>query len=209
MLVSDFLNIVKSGNLSETKVTDSSLLNFLNLGLIEIYGKYSLNIQEENYTLTSSTEYDLPDDFISCVKVTSPGMYYRNTEGLVIPVSNSLFELSINSYGDYNGILITEFGILKVENPILGQTIRLIYKAYPKIVTSQNLISKLKLGNQYLEALSMYMTYLGFMQNGGGTQGDSNTYLNRYKLACTSLEEKGDTNKISNIATKFNDRGFV
>ena len=209
MLVGDFLNIVKSGNLSETKVTDSSLLNFLNLGLIELYGKYSLSVQEENYILTSDTEYDLPDNFISCIKVTSPGSYYRSNEGLVTPLPTQLFELSINSYGDYNGILITEYGMLKVDNPIVGQPIRMIYKASPKELTSQNLTAKLKIGNQYLEALSMYMTYLGFMQNGGGTQGDSNTYLNRYIMACNALEANGDTNKISNINNKFNERGFA
>ena len=209
MLVNDFLNIVKSGNLSETKVTDASLLNFLNLGLNELYGKYSLSIQEENYVLTSNTEYDLPDNFISCVKVTSPGMYYRSNEGLVTPLSIQLFELSINSYGDYNGVLITEYGMLKVDTPIVGQSIRMIYKASPKELTAQNLTSKLKIGNQYLEALSMYMTYLGFMQNGGGTQADSNTYLTRYKNACLSLEDNGDTSKISNVNNKFNERGFA
>lgn len=209
MLVGDFLNIVKSGNLSETKVTDSSLLNFLNLGLIELYGKYSLSVQEENYVLTSDTEYDLPDNFISCIKVTSPGIYYRSNEGLITPLPAQLFELSINSYGDYNGILITEYGMLKVDNPIVGQPIRMIYKAAPKELTTQNLTAKLKIGNQYLEALSMYMTYLGFMQNGGGTQADSNTYLNRYIMACNALEANGDTNKISNINNKFNERGFA
>jgi len=209
MLVSDFLNIVKSGNLSETKVTDASLLNFLNLGLNELYGKYSLNIKEENYVLTSDTEYDLPDDFISCIKVTSPSEYHRDTNGNIAKLSDSLFELSINVYGDWNSLLITEFGMLKIDKPIVGQSIRLIYKASPKQLTSSNLTSKLKIGNQYLEALSMYMTYLGFMQNGGGTQGDSNTYLNRYVMACNNLETNGDTSKISNVNNKFNERGFV
>lgn len=209
MLVGDFLNIVKTGNLSETKVTDASLLNFLNLGLIELYGKYSLSIQEENYVLTSNTEYDLPDNFISCVRVTSPSEYHRDSSGLITKIIDPLFELSVNVYGDYNGILITEFGMMKVDSPIVGQPIRMIYKASPKELTSSNLTAKLKIGNQYLEALSMYMTYLGFIQNGGGTQADSNMYLNRYEKACLSLEAIGDLSKISNTNNKFNKRGFV
>lgn len=209
MLVSDLLNLVKTGNLAETKVTDASLINFLNLGLAELYSKYSLNIKEESYTLTEDTDYVLPSDFISLVKATTSNLFYRDLSGNFTKSNPGIFELSINVLGDYNSVIITDMNTLKIGYPISGQVINILYSAYPKQFTSNNLNTKLPIRDQYLEALTMYMTYLGFMQNGGGSQADSNVYLNRYERACQSLEQRGSLNKLTEFNSKFHDRGYV
>ena len=209
MLASELIQIVKTGNLSETKVTDASLVNFLNLGLKKIYDKFSLKIVEEIYIVDDSEDYSLPKDYINYVRVTSPKEFYRDNFGNFKYYPNKEFELSVNVYGDYNGILITDYNTLKVEYPIIGQTIKLTYKAFPKPFTDSTLNSELKIRDQYLEPLIDYMTYLGFVQNGGGTQADSNIYLNRYELAVNNLILNGSINRVSSLNTKFHDRGYV
>ena len=209
MLVSDLITQVKTGNLAETKVTDTSLVSFLNSSLNILYDKYSLQIKEEVFILTTETEYSLPVDFISLVKATTPNNYYRSIDGQFVKKDTGIFELALGILGDYNSIFITDMYTLKVEYPINNQPITVLYKASPKPITINNLNIRLPIRDQYLEALTMYMTYLGFMQNGGGSQNDTNKYLDRYKNACLELENNGSINKVTEVNYKFYDRGFV
>jgi hypothetical protein len=55
----------------------------------------------------------------------------------------------------------------------------------------------------------LYVTYLGFMQNGGGTATDTNLYLSRYKAAIQELINTGDYLNQYKLDNKFFSRGFV
>jgi hypothetical protein len=209
MLVSDLMQIIRVGNLSQINPTDESLIASINIALNKIYRHFHLNVKQFDLTVTSAKEYDLPIDFISAVRVTSPMVYHRNSLGETdSPATVGNMEMSVNKYDDYNGILIPNNKKLRIEFPIIGQVISISYDASPVIITLANLHIDIPIADQYLEAIMDYATYTCFLQQTGGSSVDTNLYLSRYTNSISLLETEGVTNKIDNEFSKFTVRGY-
>lgn len=210
MLVSEFISLVKEGSLNQTTITEASIIKFINIGLIELFSKFNLNNPTEVITLVEGTdEYTLPTNFISTISITTSGEYFRDNFGVITPIQEETFEVPINVQGDFNSVFINSKGILTVPLQVTGQTYTLVYRASPVIVTNQSLNTELEILPQYLEPLMLYVTYLGFMQNGGGTATDTNLYLSRYKAAVQELINTGSYQSQYTLDNKFYNRGFV
>lgn len=210
MIVSDFISLVKDGSLHQTTITEASIIKFINIGLIELFSKFNLSNPTEVITLVEGTdEYTLPTNFISTISITTSGEYFRDNFGVITPIQEETFEVPVNVQGDFNSVFINSKGILTVPLQVIGQTYTLVYRASPVIVTNQSLNTELEILPQYLEPLMLYVTYLGFMQNGGGTATDTNLYLSRYKAAVQELINTGSYQSQYTLDNKFYNRGFV
>ena len=210
MLVSDFISLVKEGSLNQTTVTEASIIKFINIGLIELFSKFNLSNPTEVITLVEGTnEYALPDDFISIISITTSGEYFRDNLGVITPILDNIFDVPVNVQGDYNSVFVNSKLVLTVPLQVTGQTYSLVYRASPVTVTDQTLDEELEILPQYLEPLMLYVTYLGFMQNGGGTPTDTNLYLSRYKAAVQELINTGSYQSQYTLDNKFYNRGFV
>lgn len=210
MIVSDFISLVKDGSLHQTTITEASIIKFINIGLIELFSKFNLSNPTEVITLVEGTdEYTLPTNFISTISITTSGEYFRDNFGVITPIQKETFEVPVNVQGDFNSVFINSKGILTVPLQVTGQTYTLVYRASPVIVTNQSLNTELEILPQYLEPLMLYVTYLGFMQNGGGTATDTNLYLSRYKAAVQELINTGSYQSQYSLDNKFYNRGFV
>lgn len=210
MLVSDFISLVKEGSLNQTTITEANIIKFINIGLIELYSKFNLSNPTEVITLVEGTdEYALPDDFISVISITTSGEYFRNSLGDITPIQDDTFDVPVNVQGDFNSVFINSKLVLTVPLQVTGQTYTLVYRASPITVTAQTLNEELSILPQYLEPLMLYVTYLGFMQNGGGTPTDTNLYLSRYKAAVQELINAGSYQSQYSLDNKFYNRGFV
>lgn len=210
MIVSDFISLVKDGSLHQTTITEASIIKFINIGLIELFSKFNLSNPTEVITLVEGTdEYTLPTNFISTISITTSGEYFRDNFGVITPIQEDVFEVPVNVQGDFNSVFINSKGILTVPLQVTGQTYTLVYRASPVIVTNQSLNTELEILPQYLEPLMLYVTYLGFMQNGGGTATDTNLYLSRYKAAVQELINTGSYQSQYTLDNKFYNRGFV
>lgn len=210
MIVSDFISLVKDGSLHQTTITEASIIKFINIGLIELFSKFNLSNPTEVITLVEGTdEYTLPTNFISTISITTSGEYFRDNLGVITPIQEDVFEVPVNVQGDFNSVFINSKGILTVPLQVTGQTYTLVYRASPVIVTNQSLNTELEILPQYLEPLMLYVTYLGFMQNGGGTPTDTNLYLSRYKAAVQELINTGSYQSQYTLDNKFYNRGFV
>ena len=210
MLVSDFISLVKEGSLNQTTVTEASIIKFINIGLIEIYSKFNLSNKEVDITLTEGTDkYLLPSDFVNIYSITTDGLYFRDYLGVITPITDNTFEVPVNIKGDFNSVFFNTPGVITVPLQITGQVLTITYKASPVVITSQSLEEELDVASQFLEPLMLYVTYLGFMQNGGGTPTDTNLYLSRYNTAILELISTGDYLNQYVIDNKFYNRGFV
>lgn len=210
MIVSDFISLVKDGSLHQTTITEASIIKFINIGLIELFSKFNLSNPTEVITLVEGTdEYTLPTNFISTISITTSGEYFRDNFGVITPIQEDVFEVPVNVQRDFNSVFINSKGILTVPLQVTGQTYTLVYRASPVIVTNQSLNTELEILPQYLEPLMLYVTYLGFMQNGGGTATDTNLYLSRYKAAVQELINTGSYQSQYSLDNKFYNRGFV
>jgi hypothetical protein len=209
MKVNDFITLVKDGSLHQTTVTQDSLIQFINLGLQEVYEKFNLKNKTITITLTSATSYTLPTDLTSIDSITSPGKYYRNDLGTIIDIIED-FELGINvNYDKYNSVFIDDNIDMKVPNPIVGQILTIDYRATPIAVTALTLTAELPLANQYINPLMLYVTYLGFLQNGGANAVDVRASLSLYDKVCEAILISGNYINSFGLNNKFFNRGFV
>lgn len=209
MLVSEFISLVKDGPLHQTTITEASIVKFINIGLVELYSKFNLNNPTEVITLVEGTnEYALPSNFMSVISVTTSGKYFRDSKGIISPIMDDTFEVPINVSGDFNSIFFYSKGIVTIPLQVTGQTYSITYRASPVTVTLQTVNSELSIESQFLEPLMLYVTYLGFMQNGGGTPTDTNLYLSRYKDAVQELINTGTYMSHYSLDNKFSNRGF-
>lgn len=209
MLVSEFISLVKDGPLHQTTITEASIVKFINIGLVELYSKFNLNNPTEVITLVEGTnEYALPSNFMSVISVTTSGEYFRDSKGNISPIMDDIFEVPINISGDFNSIFFYSKGIVTIPLQVTGQTYSITYRASPVNVTLQTVNSELSIESQFLEPLMLYVTYLGFMQNGGGTPTDTNLYLSRYKAAVQELINTGTYMSHYSLDNKFSNRGF-
>lgn len=210
MIVSDFISLVKDGSLAQTAITEASVIKFINIGLTELYSKFNLSNKEITITLTEGTDkYLLPSDFMNVFSITTDGIYFRDNLGVITPITEDTFELSVNIHGDYNSVFFNTPGVITVPLQVTGQVLTIVYKTSPVVITDQSLNEEVDIPSQLLEPLMLYVTYLGFMQNGGGTPTDTNLYLSRYKAAVLELTNTGDYLNQYKIDNKFFNRGFV
>lgn len=210
MIVSDFISLVREGSLNQTTVSEASIIKFINIGLTELYVRFNLSNKEVDITLTEGTDkYLLPSDFVNVYSITTSGLYFRDYLGVITPIIDDTFEVPVNIKGDFNSVFFNTPGIITVPLQVTGQVLSITYKASPVVITLQSLEEELDIASQFLEPLMLYVTYLGFMQNGGGTPTDTNLYLSRYNAAILELISTGDYLNQYVLDNKFYNRGFV
>ena len=216
MKVSEFIDLAITTTLAQTTVTQDSILKFTNLGLNVLYSKFNLNNKTVLiHLIEGTTQYLLPSDCINIESVTTPTIYYRNYEGLLGDVVDDndgdldLFDVPVNVNKDTNSVFVNSNNILTVNTPITGQILTVLYKASPIKLTTQSLNEELELPSSMLDVLLMYVTYLGFLQNMGGTATDTGIMFQRYSQALQALVDSGSYEKHFNVDNKFYSRGFV
>jgi len=207
MLLSEFVTLVQDGSLHQTSVTQESIISYTNLAIQTISDEFDLLSKTEVVTLSDSvTEYDLPNDFESMYSIVTPGMYWRDLQGKIVPRIDS-FEVGVNVKGSCNSIFISDNLVFTAPYPITGQPLTLDYKATPAQIS--NLSSKLPLASQYNSVLMLYVTYLGFQQALGASHADTMTAFKAYRVGVDSLNESGTFVNSFGFNNKFNERGFV
>ena len=216
MKIFEFIDLVTTTTLAQTTVKQDSIIKFINLGLNVLYSKFNLNNKEYKITLIEGTnQYLLPADYINIESITTPVIYYKNYEGILNNTMDDndgdidLYDVPVNVSKDTNSVFVNTNGILTVNIPITGQVLTVIYKASPIKITSQSLNEELELPSSMIDVLYMYVTYLGFLQNMGGTATDTGLMYQRYNQALQSLVDSGSYEKHFNVDDKFFNRGFV
>lgn len=208
MILSEFITLTKEGSLAQTKVTESSIISFTNLGIQVISDEFDLLNKKEIITLQANiTEYDLPSDFESAYIITTPGIYWRDLKGNLTKQRTEPFEVGINVIGDFNSIFISDNLTFTVPYPIANQPLTLEYKSTPPTVKS--LTSKLPIASQYFIVLMLYVTYLGFLQSQGSSHADTLSAFKAYRNSVDSINETGTFINTFGFNNKFNERGFV
>jgi hypothetical protein len=208
MKIIDFINLVKDGPLRQVSINQTDLVSYINLGLQEVYQKFNLDTKTETITLTTALEYDLPLDFTSVNYIRTSGNYYRDEQGNLYNL-NEDFDLAINEPNNFNSIFINNNLTLYVPYPVVGQELTLNYKASPVLIAEFELDTDMLVANQYLNPLMMYVTYLGFLQNGGSSIPEIKSSLQLYEEACNSILMSGNYINHTGYDNKFEERGFV
>lgn len=215
MTVQQVIDIASMGELKNLSVSKDTtdVLSFINLGMIELYKRFPLNVNEvvitlgstgdtvNPYTMINDEIYKMPSDFMWIVAAYEEVPEDSEEVVIEVPINEEDNPLSLNTIS-WN----------KVQIPITvtGSFISIIYVASPIYYTSLDLEADLELPPQMLEALLHYIGYRGHTSVTGEIQAEHTTHYTRFEASCARIERMGMfTSDDLSLKGRISTRGFI
>jgi hypothetical protein len=205
MKISDVINLAKVSELNTLAVKDNipALINFINLGLLELYAEFNLYTEEALIELVEGTSiYDLPDNLMYIT-----GAFEAPPEGSCLNAN----PLPINEEGNPYSVNTINFKQIQVPLTTTGAYISILYTPRPPEFLAADVSEELPLPNQLIQPLLLFMAAKGHgaIRTDGQSQGD--VYFARFKRACDERKTQGVVIAADDLsmATRIGSRGFV
>ena len=204
MTIRQVIDLAKSSELTGLPVAskDEAVLGFINLGVLELYKRFTLKVEEWLVALEDDKSYyTAPEDFMWIIaaygEVGSDSIEQVN----ILPVNEEDNPLSINTVG---------WNKIQVPLSVTGAYISVIYAATPKHYGAADISNTIDIPPQMMEAL---LAYIGWRANSTidtGVQTEDSVWYRRFEDSCSRVEIKGFTNANDMIMTnRLSLRGFV
>lgn len=215
MTIQEAIDMAKRGKLKNSNIVnnDAAILDTLNLGLVELYKRFPLRVDEAIITLRDGkTEYKMDG---TDVDVSMP--------------DNSQFMWIVAAYQEVtdevevNKVLTVQIPVNEEENPLSIQTVAwntiqiptvndgayvsLIYTAAPDLLTASDLTVALPLPPQMVEPLLEYMCYQA--NSTLDAEVDTDKYYQRFEASCSRIELRGMTTSDDLDMSDRQLKGFV
>lgn len=204
MTIRQVIDLAKSSELTGLPVAskDETVLGFINLGVLELYKRFTLKVEEWLVALEDDKSYyTAPEDFMWIIaaygEVGSDSVEQVN----ILPVNEEDNPLSINTVG---------WNKIQVPLSVTGAYISIIYAATPKHYGTAAIDDTIDIPPQMVEAL---LAYIGWRANSTidtGVQTEDSVWYRRFEDSCSRVDIKGFTNANDMVMTnRLNMRGFV
>lgn len=204
MLVQSLVDMAAKSELRNLSVKDDAdtVISYINLGLIELYKRFDLEIKEHVIALQESVEiYDMPADFMSIVAAYGEVAATSTDTVNILPVNVEDDPLSINTVNWYQ---------VQIPLSTAGSYVSLVYSTSAPYLTVADLTGTLPIPVSLVEALLHYVGYRGHAALDGNVQAESNTHYQRFEASCTRAREYGVlTPDDVSMRTRITSRGFV
>lgn len=205
MRIQDVIDLAKYSELNSTslKDNDTAIILFINAGLLELYKRFPLQINEHIVTLLDGvTMYDLPDDF----------MYVLEAYGEPDPSSSdTVNHLTINDPEDPYSVFFPGFKQVQVPLTATGSFVSLLYVAKPPSYTEDDMSEILELPDTLVECLLHYIGYKAHLGIRGDTQAENNAHFIRFERSCQKALDLGVAYPLDSMrmVDRLADRNFV
>ena len=186
MTVQQVIDMAAKGELANiaAKNDNDKILSYINLGIIELYKRFPLKVEEHIIELQDGvTTYDLPDNLMW---ITAAYGEVEDTKDTV-----KIEEIPVNE--EDNPLSINTIGWSQVQIPVAntGSFVSIIYVAAPEYLTADNLAGKIPVPPQMIEALLHYVGYRAHAAMDGNIQAENSTHYTRFEASCKRIEERG------------------
>lgn len=204
MTVRQVLELAKVSELNGLGIAsnDEATLGFLNMGVLELYKRFTLKVEEHIITLVDNVSiYEMPEDFMWLV--SAYGEVDKQSPMLVnvLPINEEDNPLSINTVS-WN----------KVQVPVssYGSYISCIYVASPYLYTVSDLDNRIDIPLQMVDPLLAYIGYRANSAIDTGVQTEDNAWYIRFENSCTRVRTEGMMNSNDMFTNgRIDTRGFV
>lgn len=204
MTVKQVIDLAKASELTGLPAAskDETVLGFINLGVLELYKRFTLSVEEWIIALEDGQSYyTAPEDFMWIIAAYGEVGMDSVQEVNVLPVNEEDNPLSINTVG---------WNKVQVPLSVTGAYVSIIYAATPEVYSITDMNKPVNIPPQMLEAL---LAYIGWRANSTidtGIQTEDTVWYNRFESSCSRLEVKGFINANDMVMTnRLNMRGFV
>jgi len=206
VIIRDVVNLAKYSELSGLSIKDDTeaIVAFINLGMIEIYTRFPVKVDEHLITLTSDTYYEMPENFMYATSA------YREApinleQTVVVPINDDDAEYSIY-FNDWNTI--------QVPQPYPGEYLSIIYATKPTsvdVAQANDGSTILDLPDTLIDCLLSYIGYRGYLGVRTDGQSENNAQWLRFERNCKKALENGVAFPVESLSMsdRVATRGFA
>lgn len=204
MTVRQVLELAKVSELNGlgSASNDEATLGFLNMGVLELYKRFTLKVEEHIITLVENVSiYEMPEDFMWLV--SAYGEVDKQSPMLVnvLPINEEDNPLSINT---------VSWNKVQVPTSSYGSYISCIYVASPYMYLVSDLDNRIDIPLQMVDPLLAYIGYRANSAIDTGVQTEDNAWYIRFENSCTRVRTEGMMNSNDMFTNgRIDTRGFV
>ena len=223
MRVSQFLSFVRDSelsNLSSNSFTDDKLINFMNLGIIELSKRFRLATKVETiqtsmythiYTLRHSDVINILDIIDSTGKSLVPQKISDSENYDYKLMSNNSFLLK-RKFDYVNSITYTtNRGGEAIENlqavPAPDHSLVVVYSAIADLVTDAE--DELPIPELFIEALMSYVGYKSYRTLGANGLNDSSEKWKLFEYCCSLVSNSSYAGDDAILGNSVQSKGFI
>lgn len=204
-------------SLSKTNKTDAIILTYINLAMIDLYGRFQLATEEAILTLRPDlvkTIYTFNSHDLD-VSVAGQRMTDDEFMAIVSAYNEDGTEITVNDTTDPLSIFTVSYNQVQVPLLEANSYISVIYRRNPTLLTyvddgNGNAVDvDVPLPVQLLEAV---LHYIGFRAHGavdGSLNEENNAHYMRYEAACKRVEAQGTLTADDTVSSSVQKKGFV
>ena len=199
MTIRQAIDLAKSGKLKNSNIVndDVAILGALNLGLIELYKRFPLRVDEAIITLRDAkTEYKLDGTDVDVSLPTGSRFMwavaaYQEVEDAIDETKITTEQIPVNEEDNPLSVQTVSWDTIQVPVTNSGAYISVIYAAAPDLLVAGDLDDALPLPPQMLEPLLEYMCYQA--NSTLDAEIDTDKYYQRFEASCSRIEMRGMT----------------
>lgn len=199
MTIRQAIDLAKSGKLKNSNIVndDVAILGALNLGLIEMYKRFPLRVDEAIITLRDAkTEYKLDGTDVDVSLPTGSRFMwvvaaYQEVEDAIDENKVTTEQIPVNEEDNPLSVQTVSWDTIQVPVTNSGAYISVIYAAAPDLLVAGDLDDALPLPPQMLEPLLEYMCYQA--NSTLDAEIDTDKYYQRFEASCSRIEMRGMT----------------
>lgn len=204
MTVGQVIELAKVSELNGLKIGENttSVLGFLNLGMLELYKRFSLKVEEYIITLEDTVDiYVMPSNYMWIIAAYGE-VDIRSTEVVnELPINEEDNPLSVNTVG---------WNKIQVPVSVSGAYISIIYVARPEMYEVGDIDVELDLPPQMIEPLLAYIGYRANATIDSGVQSEDNAWYIRFENSCNRIRQESMINSDDMFMNnRISKRGFI
>lgn len=204
MTVGQVIELAKVSELNGLKIGENTtnVLGFLNLGVLELYKRFSLKVEEYIITLEDMVDiYVMPSNYMWIIAAYGE-VDIRSTEVVnELPINEEDNPLSVNTVG---------WNKIQVPVSVSGAYISIIYVARPEIYEVGDIGVELDLPPQMIEPLLAYIGYRANATIDNGVQSEDNAWYIRFENSCNRIRQESMINSDDMFMnSRISKRGFI
>jgi len=185
MTIRQIIDLARSGELKQLGIKDDTeaILGYVNLGMIELYKRFPLKVEEYLIELLDSTViYSLPSDCMWLVAAYGEVSEHD---------SESVNILNINTEDDPLSVNTISWNKVQIPLSVTGSFVSLMYVASPTYLTEADLDNEIDLPVQMVDALLEYVAYKGHASQNGDASAENNVHYQRFEASCERVKQQG------------------
>ena len=208
MIIKDVVSLAKYSELAGTAIKEDTdaIVAFINLGMLELYKRFPIKVEEHIVTLVDGTMYyEMPTNFMYALEAYGEVVEGSTESSMPIPINESDYD---------NSIFFIDWNTVQVPSSVTGSFISIMYVPTPDTITTIQAVddvTQLDIPTSLVDALLSYVGYRAYLGIRSDSQSENNAHWTRFERNCKKAIELGVAypSESMSMSERVATKGFV